>query len=192
MAISTRMPAGAAITAQLVAALCVLALPTTSSTTARTVSNQLLARIWACSSQEVILIWIPFINDRSIIKVLDTKFPYGFTRSEIVLISIGEGAGGGGGRKGGFPKICLTRNIIWRYHRIERTLHAVHTAKATPEILRCSSSNSIALYDLHDQAFSASDSERAFLTIDFPFSAHFKFGGWGFGLSGESRSPPPR
>ena|SRR5436853_7871452 len=137
--------------------------------------------------------WIPFINDRSIIKVLDTKFPYLFTRSEIVLISIGEGAGGGGGgRKGGPPKNCLNRNIIWRYHRNERALHAVQTTKATPEILRCSFSNSIALYDLHDQAFSASDSERAFLTIDFPFSPHFKFGGWGFGLSGESRSSPPR
>jgi hypothetical protein len=107
MAISTRMPAGAAITVQLVAALCVLAPPTTSSTMARTVSNQLLARIWACSSQEVIPIWIPFINDRSIIKVLDTKFPYRFTRSEIVLISIGEGAGGGGGRKGGIPQNLL-------------------------------------------------------------------------------------
>ena len=112
--------------------------------------------------------WIPFINDRSIIKVLDTKFPYLFTRSEIVLISIGEGAGGGGGgRKGGPPKNCLNRNIIWRYHRNERAFPTTCSRQRQRQVREYNENylaNSTALfYDLHDPGFfSASDGDRAF------------------------------
>jgi len=115
-------------------------------------------------------------------KFFATKFAYwGLLFSKLSLISIGEGGRGGPTKFPGFQE--SSGGTIWN----ERTFHTFHTRYGTNKL---GNMTTIILlirlhfYDLHDPAFSASDSERAFLTIDFSFQhiSIWRLGFGGFGV----------
>ena len=119
-----------------------------------------------------------FIDDQRISKVFCYKVcVLGFTFFEIVLNQHWRR------RRGGSHKISWIPRIIWRYHLERASFPHLPYRYGTNKL---GNMTTIILlirlhfYDLHDPAFSASDSERAFLTIDFSFQ-HISIWRLGFG-----------
>jgi hypothetical protein len=123
-----------------------------------------------------------FIDDQRISKVFCYKVcVLGFTFFEIVLNQHWRR------RRGGSHKISWIPRIIWRYHLERASFPHLPYRYSTNKL---GNMTTIILlirlhfYDLHDPAFSASDSERAFFTIDFSFQHIFiwRLGFGGFGV----------